>query len=300
MKFYDEFDELGVHSTWESVHYSTEVTLADLQGRQDGRITWDIHNANVTDIDGVSVTEPAADQCSADIEEEEYPVYDEPQVYSYAFEDQKFNGDYDMNDVVLKVTFPSTKNSKGEVIAIDSTKLQITMVAAGATFNIKAFVGDTPLFDGQEIHDAFGVNRGVMVNTGNGKAQTATPVVDVIDIPAGIIDSEGNADFTLLDVWIHVNDNVEEGANSSNQIIKYLEDKLKPAPYAIMVPQDWRWPLERICVTEAYPGAPTATEGVYNTDYSFAKWAETPDAQRTDAMKEWFMYPVIGKTMTNE
>lgn len=300
MKFYDEFDELGVHSTWESVHYSTEVTLADLQGRQDGRITWDIHNANVTDIEGVSVTEPAADQCSADVEEEEYPVYDEPQVYSYAFEDQKFNGDYDMNDVVLKVTFPSTKNSKGEVIAIDSTKLQITMVAAGATFNIKAFVGDTPLFDGQEIHDAFGVNRGVMVNTGNGKAQTATPVVDVIDIPAGIIDSEGNADFTLLDVWIHVNDNVEEGANSSNQIIKYLEDKLKPAPYAIMVPQDWRWPLERICVTEAYPGAPTATEGVYNDEYSFTKWAETPDAQRTDAMKEWFMYPVIGKTMTNE
>jgi hypothetical protein len=300
MKFYDEFDELGVHSTWESVHYSTEVTLADLQGRQDGKITWDIHNANVTDIEGVSVTEPAADQCSADIEEEEYPVYDEPQVYSYAFEDQKFNGDYDMNDVVLKVTFPSTKNSKGEIIAIDSTKLQITMVAAGATFKIKAYVGETALFDGQEIHDAFGVNQGVMVNTGNGKAQTATPVVDVIDIPAGILDSEGNADFTQLDVWIHVNDHVAEGENSSNQIIKYLEDKLKPAPYAIMVPADWRWPLERICVTEAYPGAPTATEGVYNTDYSFATWAETPDAQRTDAMKEWFKYPVIGKTMTNE
>lgn len=300
MKFYDEFDELGVHSTWESVHYSTEVTLADLQGRQDGRITWDIHNANVTDIEGVSVTEPAADQCSADIEEEEYPVYDEPQVYSYAFEDQKFNGDYDMNDIVLKVTFPSTKNSKGEIIAIDSTKLQITMVAAGATFKIKVFVGDTPLFDGQEIHDAFGVNQGVMVNTGNGKAQTATPVVDVIDIPAGILDSEGNADFTQLDVWIHVNDHVAEGPNSSNQIIKYIEDKLKPAPYAIMVPQDWRWPLERICVTEAYPGAPTATEGVYNTDYSFATWAETPDAQRTEENKQWFMYPVIGKTMTNE
>jgi hypothetical protein len=174
------------------------------------------------------------------------------------------------------------------------------MVAAGATFKIKAYVGETALFDGQEIHDAFGVNQGVMVNTGNGKAQTATPVVDVIDIPAGIIDSDGNADFTKLDVWIHVNEDVAEGPNSSNQIIKYIEDKLKPAPYAIMVPQDWRWPLERICVTEAYPGAATSTEGVYNEDFSFAKWAETPDAQRTDAMKEWFKYPVIGKTMTNE
>lgn len=300
MKFYDTFDEAGVHSTWESVNYSDEVTAEDLVGRSDGRITWKIIDAQVTGIEGASVAEPTEGQCSATIEEEEYPVYDEPQVYSYAFEDQIYNGDYDMNDIVLKVTFPSTKNAKGEIIAIDSTKLQITMVAAGATFNIKAYVGETPLFDGQEIHDAFGVNKGVMVNTGNGRAQSAAPVVDVIDIPAGIIDSEGNADFTQLDVWIHVNDNVAEGENSSNQKIYYLTDKEKPTPYAIMVPEDWRWPLERICVTEAYPGKATAVENVYEEEFSFAKWAETPDAQRTDNMRSWFKYPVVGKTMTNE
>ncbi len=296
MKFYDEFDELGVHSTWESVHYSTEVTAESLATNSDGRITWLITDAQVTDIEGASVTEPAEGQCSATIEEEEYPIYDEPQVYSYAFEDQIYNGDYDMNDIVLKVTFPSTKNNKGEIIAIDSTKLQITMVAAGATFKIKAFVGETALFDGQEIHDAFGVNQGVMVNTGNGKAQTATPVVDVIDIPDGIIDADGNADFSQLNVWIWVN---PETGYASETKIYYLTDKEKPVPYAVMIPTDWRWPLERICVTEAYPGAPTSTEGVYNEDFSFAKWAETPDAQRTDAMREWFKYPVIGKTMTN-
>lgn len=296
MKFYDEFDELGVHSTWESVHYSKEVTAESLAANSDGRITWLITDAQVTDIEGASVTEPAEGQCSATIEEEEYPIYDEPQVYSYAFEDQIYNGDYDMNDIVLKVTFPSTKNNKGEIIAIDSTKLQITMVAAGATFKIKAFVGETDLFDGQEIHDAFGVNQGVMVNTGNGKAQTATPVVDVIDIPDGIIDADGNADFSQLDVWIWVNP--ETGYDSETKIY-YLTDKEKPVPYAIMIPDDWRWPLERICVTEAYPGAATSTEGVYNNEYSFGKWAETPDAQRTDAMREWFKHPVIGKTMTN-
>ena len=296
MKFYDEFDELGVHSTWESVHYSKEVTAESLATNSDGRITWLITDAQVTDIEGASVTEPAEGQCSATIEEEEYPIYDEPQVYSYAFEDQIYNGDYDMNDIVLKVTFPSTKNRKGEIIAIDSTKLQITMVAAGATFKIKAFVGETALFDGQEIHDAFGVNQGVMVNTGNGKAQTATPVVDVIDIPDGIIDADGNADFSQLNVWIWVN---PETGYASETKIYYLTDKEKPVPYAVMIPTDWRWPLERICVTEAYPGAPTSTEGVYNEDFSFAKWAETPDAQRTDDMREWFKYPVIGKTMTN-
>ena len=296
MVFYDEFDELGVHSTWESVHYSKKVTAESLAADQDGRITWVITDAQVTDIEGASVTEPAEGQCSATIEEEEYPIYDEPQVYSYAFEDQIYNGDYDMNDIVLKVTFPSTKNNKGEIIAIDSTKLQITMVAAGATFKIKAFVGENALFDGQEIHDAFGVNQGVMVNTGNGKAQTATPVVDVIDIPDGIIDADGNADFSQLNVWIWVN---PETGYASETKIYYLTDKEKPVPYAVMIPTDWRWPLERICVTEAYPGAPTSTEGVYNEDFSFAKWAETPDAQRTDAMREWFKYPVIGKTMTN-
>ena len=299
MKFYEGFADgsgIEIGSTWNDVNYSTEVTAEALAGRNDGRITWDIHNANVTDIEGASVTEPAEGQCSATIEEEEYPIYDEPQVYSYAFEDQIYNGDYDMNDIVLKVTFPSTKNNKGEIIAIDSTKLQITMVAAGATFKIKAFVGENALFDGQEIHDAFGVNQGVMVNTGNGKAQTATPVVDVIDIPDGIIDADGNADFSQLNVWIWVN---PETGYASETKIYYLTDKEKPVPYAVMIPTDWRWPLERICVTEAYPGAPTSTEGVYNEDFSFAKWAETPDAQRTDAMREWFKYPVIGKTMTN-
>ena len=297
MKFYNEFDELGVHSTWESVHYSTEVTAEDLIGDQDGRITWKIIDAQVTGIEGASVEEPTEGQCSATWEEEEYPVYDEPQIYSYAFEDQIYNGDYDMNDIVLKVTFPSTKNAKGEVIAIDSTKLQITMVAAGATFNIKAYVGDTPLFDGQEIHDAFGVNKGVMVNTGNGRAQTATPVVDVIDIPAGIIDSEGNADFTQLDVWIWVNP--ETGYDSETKIY-YLTDKEKPVPYAVMIPEDWRWPLERICITEAYPGKATAVENVYDEEFSFAKWAETIDANRTEAMRSWFKYPVEGKTMINQ
>jgi hypothetical protein len=135
-----------------------------------------------------------------------------------------------------------------------------------------------------------------MVNTGNGKAQTATPVVDVIDIPDGIIDADGNADFSQLNVWIWVNP--ETGYDSETKIY-YLTDKEKPVPYAIMIPDDWRWPLERICVTEAYPGAATSTEGVYNNEYSFGKWAETPDAQRTDAMREWFKHPVIGKTMTN-
>ena len=67
-----------------------------------------------------------------------------------------------------------------------------------------------------------------------------------------------------------------------------------------MIPQDWKWPLERICITEAYPGILDATkEGGYNTEFSFKVWAETPNAQRNDNMKEWFNHPVTGKVMTN-
>ena len=301
MKFYNDYNGGFMnYQSFDGPNFWNETNAEALKGNSDGRITWDIHNASVANIESAKFAEIKAGECSSTWEEEEYETFDEPQVYSYAFEDQIYNGDYDMNDVVLKVTFPSTKNNKGEVIAIDSTKLQITMVAAGATFKIKAYVGDTPLFDGQEIHDAFGVNQGVMVNTGNNKAQTATPVVDVIEIPDGIIDEDGNADFSQLDIWIHVNDHVAEGANSSNQIIKYLTDKEKPTPYAIMIPQDWKWPLERICITEAYPGILDATkEGGYNTEFSFKVWAETPNAQRNDNMKEWFNHPVTGKVMTN-
>ena len=220
----------------------------------------------------------------------------EPAVYSFAFEDQISNGDYDMNDVVLKVSYHAVRDGKGRITEIQEDKLDVKLVAAGATFKIKAFVDETALFDGQEIHDAFGVNQGVMVNTGNNKAQTATPVVDVIEIPDGIIDEDGNADFSKLNVWIWVN---PETGNKSETKIYYLTDKTKEVPYAVMIPADWRWPLERICVTEAYPGAPTETEGVYDDTFSFAKWAETPDAQRTDNMREWFNHPVTGKVMTN-
>ena len=250
------------------------------------------------------------DECSPGIEiVPPTPIYDEPIVYTYAFEDQIYNGDYDLNDVVLKVTFPVTRNSKGEVTAIDSTKLDVTMVAAGATFKIKVYVEETALFDGKEIHDAFGKYNTAagatqpMINTGNGKAITAEPVSDQISVPSSALDSDGNVDFSKLNIWIWVNP--ESGATSETKIY-YLTEK--HWPYAVMIPNDWRWPLERICVTEAYAGTEDATDisvtvkGVATTykENSFGAWAATEDAQRTTIMKSWFDYPVNGKTMRNE
>lgn len=213
----------------------------------------------------------------------------EPQVYTYAFEDQISNGDYDMNDVVLKISYHAVRDEEGRITEIQQDKLDVKMVAAGATFNLEAYIGDHKLF-GKEIHAAFGVNEGVMVNTGR---NTSTVIPEDLGVQAP---ENWDGDFKNLDVKIHV-------LISKPYWIEYLTDKVKVSPYAIMIPNDWRWPTERTCVTEAYPGKNTANAGepvVFDKDYSFKTWAETPNADRTDAMKSWFNYYLKGKTMTNE
>ena len=229
--------------------------------------------------------------------------YPEPAVYTYAFEDQKVNGDYDMNDVVLKISYHAVRDEQGRITEIQEDKLDVKMVAAGATFNIKVYLGQrdangkpienpVALFGDQEIHAAFGVSEGVMVNTGRNNANVVT--LTGVTPPTG-----WNGDIKNLDIWIWVNPG--SGSASETQIF-YLTDKEKPVPYAIMIPNDWRWPTERTCVTEAYPGKNTANAGepvVFDDEYSFRKWAETPNDDRTDAMKSWFNYYLKGKTMTN-
>ena len=215
------------------------------------------------------------------------PIYEELKVYTYAFEDQTVGTDYDMNDVVLKVSYKvKSTNSDGQV-EYDKTKLTATLVAAGATYNIKIKIGNTYLFNEQEIHDALGVNAGVMVNTGNGKAQTATPISCEVAVPTGFA---GN--FTQLPVSIEV---LSTGKT-------YVYPNTDNYPHAVMIPVDWRWPLERIIVTEAYPGttdAETVTIGGVNYPVnSFDAWAATPAAQRTADM-DWYNHPNTGLTMTN-
>ena len=222
---------------------------------------------------------------------------DEPEPYTFAFEDQIYNGDYDLNDVVLKVSYHAERDNKGRITEIQENKLDVTLVAAGATFEIEAYIGDVKLFN-KEVHDAFGKynsNKNItqpMINTGNGKAIEAEPVFQTINAPAN-----WDGDFNHLNVWIWVNPN---SGKTSETKIYFITEKPKPAPYAIMIPNDWRWPLETIKIFNAYPGAKTDVEGVYDLNYSFKKWAETADAQRTDAMKQWFEHPAEGKTMTNK
>ena len=221
-------------------------------------------------------------------------IWEDLKVYTYAFEDQTVGSDYDMNDVVLKVSYKvkSTNAETGEV-EYDKTKLNVTLVAAGATYNIKVKIGETYLFGGTEIHDKFGVSKGVMVNTGNGKAQTASPQSDEVPVPDGLADEDGNIDFNELPVTIEV--------LSTDKTYVFPNTDLYP--HAVMVPTDWAWPTERTNVREAYAGTDDANkvtiEGTEFPENSFTVWGGTAAESRNATMNGWFNHPVTGKVMTN-
>lgn len=227
-------------------------------------------------------------------------IVETPIVYTYAFEDQIISGDYDMNDVVLKVNYHVEKDANGTITSVDHTKLDVKMVAAGATFNIKVLIGGTAtsrtapngeilrnvdleggtyLFGGKEIHEAFGVNEGVMVNTGNGKAQSANPVSDTVDAP-----SDWDGDFTHLRFSIEV--------LTTGNTFTYPNDDVYP--YALMIPTDWAWPLETIKITEAY--AYENAQGQITE--SFTWWAQT--SPHPQSAERWYTHPVVGKVMIDE
>ena len=236
-----------------------------------------------------------ASECSPGIEiVPPTPIYEKLKVYTYAFEDQTVGSDYDMNDVVLKVSYKvkSTNAETGEV-EYDKTKLNVTLVAAGATYNIKVKIGETYLFGGTEIHDKFGVSKGVMVNTGNGKAQTASPQSDEVPVPEGLADEDGNIDFNELPVTIEV--------LSTDKTYVFPNTDLYP--HAVMVPTDWAWPTERTNIREAYAGTNDANkvtiEGTDFPENSFTVWGGTAAASRNATMNGWFNHPVTGKVMTN-
>ena len=258
--------------------------------------TYVLNNSGVSrvEIKDVTFTAPTEEECAGTWKKGGTPKYETPQVYTYAFEDQTVGSDYDMNDVVLKVSYKvkSTNAETGEV-EYDKNKLNVTLVAAGATYNIKVKIGETYLFGGTEIHEKFGVSKGVMVNTGNGKAQTASPQSDEVPVPAGLADEDGNIDFNELPVTIEV--------LSTDKTYVFPNTDLYP--HAVMVPTDWAWPTERTNIREAYAGTNDANkvtiEGTDFPENSFTVWGGTAAASRNATMNGWFNHPVTGKVMTN-
>jgi hypothetical protein len=200
---------------------------------------------------------------------------DENPIYSYAFEDTKL-GDYDLNDVVIKVQ-EST----------DNQYIDLRVVACGATLNLNIRLypattvpeGVVAVYpeeeegfevlkytrDGvecDEVHAMLGVDPGTMVNTGwgNNKAQPIT-----IRIP------KGNYHPAHLPLAIYSVAQGEVRLSGSGT-----------APYGVVIPKNWSWPYETRKVHNIYNATQTANDG----DQSF----ETFSSQAGQA-ESWYDHP---------
>ena len=209
------------------------------------------------------------------------PAIDTPttenQTWTYAFEDNKTRCDFDMNDVVIQV-----RQSEA-----DETKLIVTLVAAGCEYDNYVWLGDTPIKwnDKAEVHEAFGANHGVMINTGNGKGIDLPYVTTTIDKPTGLVDLQ-NADFKIRPFKINSDPTVEENAREDYiEIAKEGKTDesggVAKAPLGIAIPDKWKWPKERVIVTDAYAG--------------FAVWGKQADLTLRAEDGGWYLEPTEDK-----
>ena len=175
--------------------------------------------------------------------------------YSYAFEDTR-NGDYDMNDVVIKVR------------ELDDDKLELKLVALGAKYDLqlRLYNYDPYNADGnyygqeyellkyngfEELHDMLGAEHGALVNT---DADANAYPIDII------IDKNGN-DYTKLRLALYV------PAQYGNAAYEMRLSGAGEAPYGVIIPTDWQWPKERVNVMTAYPDLQQFIEGNATIDW---------------------------------
>ena len=226
-KVYVSLDDL-TNKEWVTSHFSNGASIIQ---KGQAKVNFDASECTV----GYNPSKPT-------------PVEDDHKTYTYAFEDNP-TGDYDLNDVVLQV----------KVDTIDNSKLDVTLVAVGASYKIHAFLGDTPLFGGKEVHDVFNITDDSKVNT---YSYNTTPVTTIIDKPSGFT-FEG-ADFYIT---------TEKGDRIA--LATAGQD-----PHAICVPGIWEYPKETICIKDAY------------SDFNaFAK-----DATHKTST-DWYKNPVSGKVI---
>lgn len=152
-------------------------------------------------------------------------IPDEPEYnfYTFCFEDQRL-GDYDMNDVVLKGR------------RIDDTHVEWTLMATGAKDELYIYnIEGEYIKNNIEVHEIFNKPKGTFINTS--KNDNTPFVTDIVTV---------NKEFSFLDVSTqpYVYDATK---NWEIKIARRGED-----PHAIMIPYDFRWPLEEICIKDAY------------------------------------------------
>ena len=184
-----------------------------------------------------------------------------PTIYTFAFEDT-FMGDYDMNDVVLRVWEDPD----------DAEKVHVKLMATGAGMDLYVGYNSNLIFGGNEVHDLLGGSRGKFLNTGdtsNDKFQDGEPIERVYDKSAS--ETVPNLDF-----WIKAGDN-EIHVGSNNPIWQTEKVGQSSAPFGIVVEGLWEWPTEWTCIVDAY----SSFKDFARSPATYSNWYEQSPASGT-------------------
>lgn len=172
--------------------------------------------------------------------------------YTYCFEDRQL-GDYDLNDVVIKAK------------RLDKTHVQYSIVACGAYDNL--FIKNINagvINDNTEIHSLFGKGTNTFINTESG-SEYIEPIV---------VTKEVSESFSFLD------ESTQPYLYDKSTGLEVKLSKKGEDPHGIMIPYDFKYPLEKVCIKDAY------------TD--FAKWGKDKDIISSN----WYTKPNNKKVYT--
>ena len=186
--------------------------------------------------------------------------------YTFAFEDNRVKCDFDLNDVVLQV----------KVNESDNTKFDVKLVAAGCQYDNYVYLGTTKIewSRGAEVHAALGVSSGVMVNTKK-NTTTATPVTVTISNQGYTLD---NAPFCIRPCKTGSGSDAEENRlekeNNGYIGLSDMDSNRGKAPIGLRFPVKWRWPNERVIVTNAYS--------------NFIAWGSEVNGKTRASISNWY------------
>ena len=190
-------------------------------------------------------------------------IEETPLEYIYAVEDLGGSDDFDFNDVVFSVSHVS-----GQPHA------NVKLLAAGGTLPAYIYFGNT-MCGGKEVHEMFGVDTKVMVNTKDGTTkENMKPGKNfVVSVPANWSHVPYRIDNSINPSVESVLDEIYFSVKVTKDGTAYEVTRRKPgtdaAPQILVLTPEWLWPTERTRINTAYPGF-----GEWGANYTNKTWVE--------------------------
>lgn len=148
--------------------------------------------------------------------------------YIIACEDLGGSDDFDFNDIVLAINHVSGMKTAS-----------VELLAAGGTLPAKVMYNNTTIFE--EVHEAFGVPTGTMVNTGGTSHSSVKS--NAIEVPYNFSITTHASNFKII---------VTKAENNNTEISVPDKNGATPQAFVIAAP-NWKWPVERQNIAEKYP-----------------------------------------------